>query len=162
MIKLNCQKCGKEYLTKGYKILTSKHCSRVCHNSVAGVLGGLAGKGVTRGNGVKRPYLSERNKLVRYKGEKHPNWKGDNVGYIALHVWVRKNFGKAKKCERCNAKKNVQWANKSKTYKREIGDWMPLCSSCHQKYDKTETKNVISKFKNHKLNPLFNNGYTSV
>lgn len=156
MIKLVCNKCKKEYEVQDYRKLKSKTCSRVCHNSVAGKIGGKAGKGVTRNNGAKRPYLSERNKVIKYAGEKSGNWKGDNVGYVSMHVWVKRNYGKPTMCERCFSTKNIHWANKSHKYERENrNDWMQLCCSCHHKYDKTETKHIIGKFKNHEFNPEY-------
>lgn len=75
-------------------------------------------------------------KKGQFLREKHPFWKGDNVGYYALHVWVKKELGKAKKCEECKSELNVQWANKSRKYLRNINDWFQLCIKCHNKYDK--------------------------
>lgn len=156
MIKLVCNKCKKEYQVQNYRKLTSKTCSKVCHNSIAGKIGGSAGKGVTRNNGVKRPYLSARNKVVVYKGKDSGMWKGDKIGYLSMHQWIRYNYGKPTKCERCNSTKNVQWANKSHNYERENrNDWMQLCCSCHRKYDLTEAKHLIGRFKNHKINPRY-------
>lgn len=63
------------------------------------------------------------------------NFKGDNVGYDALHDWVRKLLGKAATCEYCGSVKFVQWANKSHEYKRIADDWLSLCRKCHVKYD---------------------------
>lgn len=68
--------------------------------------------------------------------EKHYEWKGDKVGYGALHDWVKKKKGIAKKCCQCESNRNVQWANKSWEYKRELDDWMELCYQCHRKYDR--------------------------
>lgn len=68
--------------------------------------------------------------------EKHPNWKGDKVGYSALHNWIRKKLGKPKKCEHCGTTKGtLHWANKSGEYKRDLTDWISLCVRCHRKYD---------------------------
>ncbi len=155
MIQLQCKKCGKSYQVIPSKELTSKYCSRVCHNTEAGKIGGRAGKGVSRNKGNKRPDLSLMNKVVKYVGENNARWKGDNAGYISIHLWVKRHYGKPKMCERCTSEKNVQWANKTHSYKRERDDWFQLCSSCHQKYDLTETKGVIKKFKNHLLNPEY-------
>lgn len=75
-------------------------------------------------------------------GEKNPMWKGDKVGYTALHQWLYLHFGKPKKCDQCgteNAKK-FEWANISKKYKRDRTDWMRLCASCHDIYDELGKK----------------------
>lgn len=72
------------------------------------------------------------------KESKNPNWKGDNVGYTALHDWLRKNYGKASKCEHCktlNAKR-YEWALiKGKKYQRKRENFIELCPKCHAKYD---------------------------
>lgn len=74
-------------------------------------------------------------------GEKNCNWKGDQVGYIALHKWIYRHFGKPKKCEFCGKKKKkYYWANKTGEYKRMRKDWIQLCMSCHVRYD-----NVLEK-----------------
>ena len=48
-------------------------------------------------------------------------------------------LGKPKKCTKCGIKKttpkSIQWANKSKEYKRDLNDWISLCSKCHFRYD---------------------------
>jgi len=58
------------------------------------------------------------------------NWKGDDVGYVALHKWVANKRGKPTKCEHCgkieeNSRK-IQWANKSGKYLRDLDDWIRL------------------------------------
>ena len=65
-------------------------------------------------------------------------WKGDDVGYGALHEWVVRELGKPKECEECglNDKERVyHWANISRNYKRELTDWIRLCVPCHKLYD---------------------------
>lgn len=71
------------------------------------------------------------------KGEKIANWKGDSVGYQALHAWVWRWKGKADHCEQCGSTENSRyfWANKSREYKRDLDDWIQLCGKCHFKYD---------------------------
>ncbi len=77
------------------------------------------------------------------KGKKSPHWKGDNVGYRALHYWVQKTLGKPKKCSFCDiqnklgngGRSTIQWANKDHKYKRKKEDWIALCYKCHYKYD---------------------------
>ena len=69
--------------------------------------------------------------------ENHYMWKGDNVGYTALHQWLYKQSGKPNKCEYCGTitAKAYEWANKSRKYKRDVKDWIRLCAKCHRKYD---------------------------
>lgn len=75
--------------------------------------------------------------------EKSLNWKGEDVGYRALHAWVEKKMGKAKRCEECGLtqipstkKRYFQWANISREYKRDLVDWKQLCIKCHKAYDR--------------------------
>jgi hypothetical protein len=64
-----------------------------------------------------------------------PVWKGDNVGYEALHAWVRVRKIKPDLCERCNIRPARDLANISHQYKRDLLDWEYLCRSCHMIYD---------------------------
>jgi hypothetical protein len=81
--------------------------------------------------GKKRPELSQ---------EKNAQWKGGDVGYRGLHIWVNNMLGKPDTCEHCGKSgligQRIHWANKSHQYKREISDWLRLCASCHKEYDK--------------------------
>ena len=83
-------------------------------------------------------------------GENHGLWKGDNVGYKSLHQWVSRHKGKARKCIKCNSIKNVEWANISGKYKRDLNDWMPLCKKCHTAFDDVINKGWITWRKNEK------------
>ena len=70
-------------------------------------------------------------------GEKHFAWKGDKVGYEALHTWVSRRLGKPNHCAVCQTTeaKRFAWANISHSYKRDLSDWIRLCYSCHKLYD---------------------------
>ena len=84
------------------------------------------------------------------KEENNPAWKGNNVGYSALHYWVKRHLGIPKFCEHCKVEGeylfywkqeklekrwSIQWANKSQQYFRDLSDWLRLCVPCHKKYD---------------------------
>lgn len=82
-------------------------------------------------------------------GENANQWKGENAGYRAKHLWIERRLGKPDKCEHCEKTgmtgHKIQWANKSRKYKIEISDWIRLCVPCHVKFDgkrgyKTKTK----------------------
>lgn len=97
-------------------------------------------KGIIKLNIIKCQKGKHHSKETEFKkgqmvGEKNFNWKGDNVGYFALHSWVKKNLGKARKCEKCGEIKNIHWANSSGKYLRNVFDWEKLCSKCHGKKD---------------------------
>jgi hypothetical protein len=76
-------------------------------------------------------------KIPKNSGKNHVFWKGDNVGYIALHAWVARQLGKPKHCSYCHTEtaKKFEWANISGCYKREISDWVRLCTKCHRLFD---------------------------
>jgi hypothetical protein len=64
-------------------------------------------------------------------------WKGDDAGYVAKHMWIRKHFELPDRCERCKttAFSRLEWANVSGQHKRERSDYMALCPSCHRLMD---------------------------
>jgi len=80
-------------------------------------------------------------------GENNIKWKGDGVGYHALHRWVQRQLGKAIICSNCGSDYCVEWANKSWEYKRDISDWISLCKKCHGEYDKQNWGAGTRKFK---------------
>lgn len=110
-----CQECGESFNTTINEIRRrgggGYTCSRAC-------------------------YYKRLRKIVK-KDEDSPNWKGDGVGKTALHQWVIRNLGNPKKCEHCGRTdcKKYEWANKSQKYKRDLSDWLRLCTKCHAKYD---------------------------
>ena|SRR3990167_11374 len=84
------------------------------------------------------------------RDEKGGNWKGNEVGYMGIHLWLHRKFGKANKCEnskclypRVNKAKQMifypklfQWAKlRGKKYQRKKENFTMLCVSCHVKYD---------------------------
>lgn len=82
-------------------------------------------------------HLSPRTEFTRERvlGEKNPKWKGDGVGYDALHGWVRRTLGDPLRCSDCGSSENLEWANVSRKYKRVSSDWIGLCASCHDLFD---------------------------
>jgi hypothetical protein len=93
------------------------------------------------------------------KGKNNPKWKGNKVGYFALHTWVQREKGQAKICVDCGSSKTVQWANISKEYKRDLVDWKSLCQVCHRRFDGI-TK--LSKEQGKFIRELYSSGVKSV
>lgn len=96
----------------------------------------------------------ETDERIKRYGEKmsnelHWKWKGDEVEYRALHAWVERQLGKPTKCEHCDKDnlvgQQINWANKSGEYKRDITDWIRLCVKCHRKYDNQLKKQYGNK-----------------
>lgn len=81
--------------------------------------------------------------LKAIAGKNNVNWKGDAVGYHALHSWVKRKKGSPSACESVGCKgksKTYHWANKSGKYKRVLSDWVRLCVSCHKLFDSKKKK----------------------
>jgi hypothetical protein len=87
-------------------------------------------------------------KMPSITGENNYQWKGENVSYRSLHRWVVKKLGLAKKCRHCGKEKttpkSIQWANIDHNYKRNLIDWIELCSSCHKIYDNKQRKQRVT------------------
>lgn len=133
-ITKKCLYCDKEFQT----ILSKKDkvffCSITCVNK--------SRSGQPSWNKNKKLHYQIWNKgkkCPQFQGINHPMWKGEKVGYTGLHSWVRKELGSPNKCEYCGKDglvgKKIHWANKNHTYKRNLEDWLRLCSSCHKEYD---------------------------
>jgi hypothetical protein len=80
-------------------------------------------------------------------GERNKLWKGNNVGYHALHAWVKRQLGTPKVCSECHKTfenpRHIHWANKSGLYKRDTADWVRLCAWCHNEMDGTFFKTGV-------------------
>jgi len=72
-------------------------------------------------------------------GNKNRQWKGDKISYSPLHSWVRRWLGKAWECVYCGKNKletRIGWASISHRAKRDLNDYISLCTACHSEYDK--------------------------
>lgn len=57
-------------------------------------------------------------------------WRGDKVGYAALHSWVKRRLVKPELCQCCDVNPPIDLANKG-TYDRNLENWEWLCRRCH-------------------------------
>jgi len=166
-------KCGKEFETFDYRVKDGrgKFCSKKCQYANAYRPSGLKYKIVTinRGwfkkgdkpwhTGLKGILKANRGSFKKgehrsietefKEGEKlgnnNNNWKGDEVGYFALHAWINRNFGLPNKCEECDSIKNVEWANINYIYNRDKINWKCLCRRCHFKYDSKNNWGYVTR-----------------
>ncbi|KKN15939.1 hypothetical protein LCGC14_0981020 [marine sediment metagenome] len=69
------------------------------------------------------------------KGALNPQWKGDDVGYGALHEWIRGNKPKPELCEDCGEHPPFEVMNIIGEYKRDVSDFKWVCRACHMKED---------------------------
>lgn len=72
-------------------------------------------------------------------GVRNSYWKGDRAGYIAFHMWLRKNHPPPSSCQSCGEPKQYlelafKWHG-IKPHTRDIADYEWLCKSCHTKKD---------------------------
>jgi hypothetical protein len=133
MTKSNCKKCGSIFDQKVFRGKTTKYCSHACY------WGSM--KGVPHGHKTVNGYEAWNKglKFPEQTGEAHFAWKGEYVSYRNLHHWVERLIGKPNKCAQCGKVgygRQIHWANKSRTYKRELSDWIRLCAKCHKAYDR--------------------------
>lgn len=114
-----CLQCSESFLANKSKlnIGKDKYCSVGCYN------------------------ISQS----KLRGDETPAWKGDDVKYVGLHMWISSVLGKPSKCEHCDTvdAKKFEWANKDHLYSRNINDWIRLCTSCHRKYDYNFNKQTV-------------------
>ena len=105
---------------------------------------------------------------IKY-GKEHWAWKGNDVGYFALHSWINRQFGKAIRCDNRERRalnfpcrgisNNFEWCSKSREYKRKKNDWIALCRSCHRLYDMTKEKLEKLKVNGKKGNLIPHSGW---
>ena len=76
-------------------------------------------------------------KFPQFSTNNHPNWVGDKIGYIGIHIWLRKTFIRPLNCENCHKSNcRFEWALiKGKNYSRKRENFWNLCVSCHRNYD---------------------------
>lgn len=177
MQKIVCP-CGKEVVVvTPSRIGRTKYCCKACFYLHRKRPNGLSYKIVSKNKGWfkkghkisvgrivssdTRRKISQKNKGRRNspntefkkgetEGAKNHKWKGNDVGYGALHGWVRRHLGKPNVCSKCGSRKRVEWANRTWRYLRDPNDWIKLCFLCHRKYDRGENWG--------KARTLFSNG----
>lgn len=129
-IHMTC-KCGKEYDVYPSQFKNRQSCSISCGKK------GQApwNKGLDGYRSGSSHHWFGRD----VSKEKSPTWKGDEVGYRGLHIWVQNELGTPEQCEHCPATgtgHSMHWANISGNYLREKDDWKRLCPKCHRSFDK--------------------------
>ncbi len=139
MIEIKCARCGRSRAIFEYKKLKKNYCSRKCCDKAK------IGVNLSKIHAKKISKALTGRKCPLYSGELHNNWKGDNCGYSSLHNWIRKQKGQPSFCEHClsTEKRKYEWANISGKYKRDIKDFIRLCTSCHRIFDHKKNKSSI-------------------
>lgn len=117
-MKWKCPKCERQIFSKN-KVSFSNH-RRVC-------IDGLD--------------YSEAIRISKI-GPLNPNWS-KNPSYSAVHLWINRNNLLPNKCQECGSNKNIDLANLSGKYLRDISEWRKLCRRCHMLSD-GRMKNLTS------------------
>ena len=95
-----------------------------------------------------RKRISETLRAMQRTGARTYNWKGDDVGYSALHAWVARYKEKTGVCTDCGnevgttRRTGTEWANVSGRYLRDLDDFVELCIPCHRARDSRKTQSV--------------------
>ncbi len=135
-MKLRCKVCNKQKKVSlsSYRKSKNHFCSLKCYAKFRRQFF------IPWNKGIKWTESSERQ-----KAEKHWNWRKDGqIGYTAIHKWLKITFGKADKCENIYCPKTstiFQWALlKNKKYLRKRKNFIMLCVRCHNMYDRKKYK----------------------
>ncbi|MBU2062277.1 MAG: hypothetical protein KKH44_10575 [Bacteroidetes bacterium] len=147
-IFIECKVCNKSFKIQAWQLGKRKFCSKKCCYQGRECTQ-LFKKGhpdlvpkESRGHTKETKRKISLSGIGKHSDEKAWNWKGDDVGYFALHHWVNRKWDKPVECECCGKTDGrLHWANENHTYKRNREDWSTLCPSCHKKWDS------LNKFK---------------
>ena len=152
MDKKNCIDCGKKidfrsercYSCSNRNRWKNKEYKKRVGVNISNSLKGnknMLGKKQTE---ITKEKIRNSNYHLNLKGtkenEKNPSWKGDDVGYNALHNWIAKHFKKSILCEICGLFRKLEWSNKDHKYSRNREDWQYICRSCHRRYDNAKRR----------------------
>lgn len=166
--------CGTKIETSNYQLKRKRYCSKACmykyrvrptglHYKLTKQNPTVFKKGnipwnvgipcsnsqkenLRKKNSGKRLSVATEFTSERTRGSNNSKWKGDDVGYGALHCWIARHRKKENICEHCGIKTRTEFANKSHEYKRSVHDWLELCKRCHCKYDKNKWGYATKKF----------------
>lgn len=132
-----------------YKEIRGTHAYWLCKCS-CGELRTIRGNHLRSGKAVSCGCYAREQSSIRlkkyttseaYKGTGNPAWKGTQASVSSVHQWLVRHFTKGT-CEHCGtSEKKRDWALiKGKKYEHNRNNFMPLCRSCHLKYDYTDER----------------------
>lgn len=135
--KNKCSSCNKELANNkpGYK---HKLCKSCCKKGIKLSAETRKNMSVARiGIKFSENHISNLRNHLKKINVKGKNYK-ENAGYHAIHKWIQDVLGKPKICVFCRSttEKRYEWANLSGKYLRDKKDFVRLCKSCHERFDK--------------------------
>ena len=84
----------------------------------------------------------------KFKGKNHHRWKGDEVGYRALHNYLNNYKPTPESCEICGKiTTKLDLCNISGVYNRDLDNYEYLCRSCHTTKDSLKNKETRGRKK---------------
>ncbi|MCK9319812.1 hypothetical protein [Methanoculleus sp.] len=93
----------------------------------------------------------KKKKNLTFEETKTTNWKGDKVGKIGIHIWVKKWKGAPNICEQCGKvienPSDIHWHNIDHKYRRVLDDYIRLCRKCHGEKNKQLHKQRLENYK---------------
>ncbi len=89
----------------------------------------------TKGHTINKGHKQTTSHKLSISKAKMGKYLKDKLTYSGIHMWIRKEKGKAVLCTECGSVKNVEWANISGRYERSFSDWKTLCRTCHRVFD---------------------------
>lgn len=135
--------CGEKFWMEKNQEGRKKFCSKPCfykYRNPTWLHDGVIQPGERRGMGTEFKKGERRSPATEFQPGVVPhNFKGDRVGYDALHDWVKRHAHDPGQCEECGHDGTVnrlEWANRSGEYQRDLTDWARLCSRCHGRHDR--------------------------
>jgi len=85
---------------------------------------------------------------LKNRDENNGNWVGDKIGYNGIHGWIRRKLSQPPNCEKCGQPhKQLDLANISQKYLRQLDDWEYICRKCHMEKDERLNNFRIKKWK---------------
>lgn len=135
--------CGKTFETRAARVAAGRgrYCSKACLYANRPRPSGLTYEIKAENAAWFKPGRDAPT------GPDSPGWRGDDVGYQALHRWVKANRAKPEACEHCaRTDRPLDWANRSHEYRRDLDDWIALCRQCHRDYDRDWRGAAVSKY----------------
>lgn len=132
-----CPACGATFEVRPFE--KKRYCSMACSHQSPEVLQGLCighEKQRTNPHGFSDETRAKMSASAKARGRTW--WKGDDVGYMALHRWVSTNFDDPGECFFCHRRGVLfHWAQRHDRPKgRERDSWLRLCVKCHNHYDR--------------------------
>lgn len=144
---ISCRNCGvlRYSPLARIKLKRGSYCSRTCYWIY------IKGKPNGRKGMIFSAEIRKRmsvGSIGKGSNEKNSQWKGDNVGYQALHAWIVRKLGKASFCsnDKTHLTNRYHWANISGEYKRDILDYKSLCPLCHAAFDRDKKGAIQRRF----------------